>query len=100
MPFAVLALVVAAFMGYAAVAYRLGNWAHARFGRDLKSPYLAVLLGVVAIQIWSLFADLLDFGGGPLNSYVLHAIARICHRVAHPIDEVVAVAAHHLALAA
>lgn len=66
-PIAVLALLVAAFMGYTAVAYRLGQWLRERFGWDFAaSPYLALAVGVIVLQVWSLISDLLDHGHGPL----------------------------------
>jgi len=64
-PFALLALVVAALFGYAGVALRLGRWLGERFGWKLQSPYLALLLGVGLIEVWHLIGESLDVFGGP-----------------------------------
>ncbi len=68
-PFFVLGVVLAAFLGYTAVAYRLGNWLEERFGWSLGSPYLVLLLGIGLLHIWSLIAEVLDFGWGPLSFF-------------------------------
>ncbi|MDH3745999.1 MAG: polymer-forming cytoskeletal protein [Acidobacteriota bacterium] len=65
-PFAILAVVLAAFLGYTAVAHRLGDWLEKRFGWSLNNPYLVLLLGIGLLQVWSLIAGALDFGWGPL----------------------------------
>lgn len=65
-PFLVLALVLVAFLGYCAVALGIGRFLKGRFGWNLENPYFVLLLGVLAIQVWSFIADLLDFGWGPL----------------------------------
>ena len=67
LPIAILGLLIAAFMGYAAVAYRLGSWLKDRFGwHFVDNPYLALTAGVVLLQMWSLIADVTDLGHGPL----------------------------------
>ena len=63
-PFVALGLIVAAFLGYVAVALRLGRWLEGRFGRTFVSPYFAVLAGVVLIQIWWTGGRLLGLAGG------------------------------------
>lgn len=68
-PFALLALLVGAFAGYTAVAYRLGRWSESRFGWQLGSPYLVLALGVALIQVWTLVGRALDLGGGPLKVF-------------------------------
>lgn len=65
-PFLVLALVLVAFLGYCGVALGIGRFLQSRFGWNLENPYFVLLLGVLAIQIWSFIGDLLDFGWGPL----------------------------------
>ena len=65
-PFFVLALWLVAFLGYSGVALGIGEFLQERFGWQAKSPYLALLLGVLTIQVWSVIGDLLDVGWGPL----------------------------------
>jgi hypothetical protein len=64
-PFALLALVIAALFGYAGVALRLGRWLQGRFGMKLAGPYLPALLGVAVIEVWKLIGEALDVLGGP-----------------------------------
>lgn len=71
LPFAIIGLLLLAFMGFCAVAMRLGRILEERFGWTLASPYLVLVLGIAAIAIWSLIADLLDFGGGWLWFFVM-----------------------------
>lgn len=69
-PFLFLALLLFALLGYAAVAHRMGRWVEARFGwRTGGSPYAAALIGVLLIQIWSLFGNVLSLGGGVLDFF-------------------------------
>lgn len=71
LPFAIIGLLLLAFMGFCAVAMRLGRILEERFGWTLASPYLVLILGIAAIGIWSLIANLLDFGGGWLWFFVM-----------------------------
>jgi hypothetical protein len=64
--FVVLLFCVAMLVGYAAVALCLGHWLDRRFGWQLRSPYMAALVGVAAIEIWTLLGDGLDIFGGPI----------------------------------
>ncbi|HSS78572.1 MAG TPA: hypothetical protein VLV54_17735 [Thermoanaerobaculia bacterium] len=52
-------------LGYATVAYRLGRAVESRFGRNFGSPYVAALVGVLLIQVWSIFGHMLDLLPGP-----------------------------------
>ena len=63
-PLGVVLLILALLLGYTSAAYTTGNWLGRRFGWSLDSPYLALLLGVVAIQMLSLVAKLLSTLGG------------------------------------
>jgi len=65
----VLALMLAWVLGYAAVAYRVGRWIEARFGRSFGGPYAVALLGVLVIQIWSVVGQLLGLGPGVLDLF-------------------------------
>lgn len=66
-PFLFIALGLAALLGYAAVAYRLGRFLESRFDRRFGSPYAVALVGVLSIEAWSLFGRLLGMGGGILE---------------------------------
>jgi cytoskeletal protein CcmA (bactofilin family) len=64
-PFLALALAWFALLGYAAVAYRLGRWIELRFNRNFGSPYVAALIGVFLIQVWTILGRLIGLGGVP-----------------------------------
>jgi hypothetical protein len=67
-PFLFIAILLAALLGYAAVAHRVGRILEARFGWNLgPAPYAAALMGVLAIEVWSLFGRVLGLGGGFLD---------------------------------
>jgi hypothetical protein len=66
-PFLFIALGLAALLGYAAVAYRLGRFLETRFDRRFGSPYAVALVGVLAIEAWSLLGRLIGLGGGVLE---------------------------------
>lgn len=66
-PFLFIALGLAALLGYAAVAYRLGRFLETRFDRRFGSPYAVALVGVLAIEVWSLLGSLIGLGGGVLE---------------------------------
>ena len=60
LPFALLGLVLAAFVGYVAVALHLGRRVLKRFDRQAAGPYLPVVVGVMGIGIWMVLAEALD----------------------------------------
>jgi hypothetical protein len=67
-PFLFIAIILAALLGYAAVAHRVGRILEARFGWSLgPAPYAAALMGLLAIEIWSLLGRVLGLGGGWLD---------------------------------
>ncbi len=68
-PFALLALGIAIFLGYVGVALKLGDLLRERFGWSIESPYLVLLLGIVGLQIWSLIGHMLNFNGPPLRLF-------------------------------
>ncbi|MFL6195770.1 MAG: polymer-forming cytoskeletal protein [Thermoanaerobaculia bacterium] len=68
-PFLFVYLGLLFLLGYAAVAYRLGRWLEARFNRNFGGPYAAALVGVVAIQIWNVLANLFDLLPGPFGFF-------------------------------
>lgn len=66
-PFIALGLLIASFLGFVAVALRLGRWLEGRFGRAFVSSYFAVLAGVVLIQLWWIIGRLLSIADGFLG---------------------------------
>jgi hypothetical protein len=50
-------------LGYATVARRLGWYLSHRFGWNLSNPYLAALIGVLVLEIWSIIGHLLALPG-------------------------------------
>lgn len=68
-PFLFLGLILLALLGYVAVAHRMGRWVEGRFGRGYGTPFTAVILGVVVIQIWSVIGNVLGMGGGVLDFF-------------------------------
>lgn len=66
-PFLFIGLLLLAVLGYAAVAYRLGRLVEGRFGRSFGSPYVAALLGVLLIEVWTLLGHVISLGGGLLD---------------------------------
>ena len=65
----VLALMLALLLGYSGVALCAGRWLQTRFGWRLDGPYAAALIGVVAIQIWSVISHFLAIGPGVLDVF-------------------------------
>jgi hypothetical protein len=59
-PFLFLYVGLLLLLGYSAIAYRLGRVVEGRFGRNFGSPYGAALVGVLLIQVWSIFGHMLD----------------------------------------
>lgn len=68
-PFLFLAVGLAALLGYAAVAYRVGRWLEGRFGRSFGGPYAVALVGVFVLQIWSVIGQILGLGPGVLDIF-------------------------------
>mgnify|MGYP003374540997 CR=1 FL=1 len=66
-PFLLVAVVIAALVGFAGVAVSVGRWMAARFGRSLGSRYGEAVLGILAIQSLSITGDLLDLAGGAVG---------------------------------
>jgi hypothetical protein len=72
-PFALVGLVIAAFVGYSAVAHRLGRWIENRFGWAHRSDLQSLLIGVVTIEMWRVLARLLDWGPLGFVSFLVTA---------------------------
>ncbi len=66
-PFLIIALWLAAFVGYSAVALRVGRFLEARFSRSFGSPYSAAMVGVIAIEALSILGAVISLGGGFLD---------------------------------
>jgi hypothetical protein len=66
-PFLFLYLALLVLLGYTAVAYRLGHVLGDRFNRSFGSPYAAILIGVVALQGWSVLGSLFDLFPWPFG---------------------------------
>lgn len=56
-PLALFVLLVAFLLGYTSVALSLGDWLAERFGLDYSNRYVVILVGIAAIEIWSVFGD-------------------------------------------
>jgi len=63
-------LVLVGVLGFSVACYRTGRWLEHRFEWRPASPWAALLIGFLAIEVWSLFGDI--FGG--MRLYVLSAI--------------------------
>ncbi len=74
-PVAILALLVATLLGFAAVAQALGRWAAQRFGWNLTEPFLPVVVGVAMIQGVTIVARLIGLPGGFLGLFAFALIA-------------------------
>lgn len=70
-PFALVALVIGALVGFTAVARHIGGSAETRFGWQHDNPYLAVVIGVGLIMLVSFFASVLGIPGGPLKVFAI-----------------------------
>jgi len=68
-PFLFLYLGLLLLLGYTAVAYRLGRLVESRFERNFGSPYMAALVGVLLIQVWSILGHMLDVLPGPFGFF-------------------------------
>ncbi|MCZ6507488.1 MAG: hypothetical protein O7A04_05500, partial [Acidobacteria bacterium] len=67
LPFGVVALGIVGWLGFVAVAGRVGSWAEERFGWRLGSPFWLVLVGFLLIASLSIIGDLLNFGIAPMR---------------------------------
>jgi hypothetical protein len=70
-PFLILALMIAALVGFAGVAYQVGRVLEARFGSRPGSPFLATIVGVLVIEAPSLIGHVLSIGGGFLHFFAM-----------------------------
>jgi hypothetical protein len=63
-PFLIIGLLIATLVGFAGVAYQVGRVLEGRFGWHFGGPYLATIVGVLAVESFSLVGHLLAIGGG------------------------------------
>jgi cytoskeletal protein CcmA (bactofilin family) len=70
-PFVLVGLLLVGLMGYAAVTLKLGRWTEGRFGWSLSSPFVALVVGVALVHVWSLIGDLLAAGPGPIKFFAV-----------------------------
>ncbi len=77
-PFAVLAAIVVAFIGFTGVLLRLGRWTEGRFGWKIPNIYVAGLLGLALVEVWGFLGELLGFGGGPIRLFAVMFIVFGC----------------------
>lgn len=69
LPFVILALALICLLGYTAIALRIGRWSEERFGWRFTSPFIALLVGIGLIEVWSIVADILSGGPGPIKLF-------------------------------
>ena len=67
LPFALVFVALAAFLGFVATARVAGRWLERRFGRDLGGPYVEALVGLAAIYAVKLVGHVLNVGPMPLR---------------------------------
>jgi hypothetical protein len=70
-PFLIIGLLIATLVGFAGVAYQVGRVLEGRFGWQFGGPYLATIVGVLAIESLSLVGHLLSIGGGFLHFFAM-----------------------------
>jgi hypothetical protein len=74
-PFLFVGIVLAALVGFTAVAHELGHFLEERFHRRFGSPYAVALMGVVTIEIWTILGHMVGLGGGFLRLLALVIVA-------------------------
>ena len=65
-PALILAFLIALLLGYTGVAMAMGRWLERRFGWHFGSTFVAILGGMVAIEVWSIVSDVFDVFAGPV----------------------------------
>ena len=71
LPIVVLAFLIAALVGFSAVAIGVGRWSERRFGWQFGSPYMALLVGVLIINSLAIVSDTLGMVGGFLTAFTI-----------------------------
>ncbi len=75
-PFVLLALAIAAVVGFAGVAYQVGRLLEQRFDSRVGGPYLTTIVGVLAIEALSVIGHILAIGGSVLH--LVSAMFLVC----------------------
>jgi len=75
LPFAVLALLVMALIGFSGTAYAVGQWTRRRLGLGAVPAGVDVVLGILVIMLPLLLGRVVALGGWPLNPIVFLFIA-------------------------
>jgi hypothetical protein len=70
-PLLAVALAVAALVGFAGVSNQVGRLLEDRFNRRPGSAYFATVVGVLAIESFSLLSGVLSLGGGIVRPFAL-----------------------------
>jgi hypothetical protein len=70
-PFLIIGLLIATLVGFAGVAYQVGRVLEGRFAWHFGGPYIATIVGVLAIESFSLVGHLLSIGGGFLHFFAV-----------------------------
>lgn len=64
------AIVIIVFLlGYTAAALWVGRWITRRFGSRVGGPYVLLVIGLLAIEIWHLVGTGFDVFGGPMQFF-------------------------------
>ena len=56
-PLALFILMVVFLLGYTSVVLSIGDWIAGRFGMQRGNRYVVILIGMAAVEIWSIFGD-------------------------------------------
>jgi hypothetical protein len=70
LPFAMVALLVMAVVGFSGTAYAVGQWARRRFGIATVSAFADICLGILIILLPLLIGRVVALGGWPLRPVV------------------------------
>lgn len=74
-PFAVLAIIVMAVVGFTGTAYVVGGWTRRRFGATAPASFVDVMLGVLVILLPLLVARTLGIAGWPVSGLAFLFVA-------------------------
>jgi hypothetical protein len=75
LPFAVLALLLMALVGFSGTAYAVGQWARRRMGMGTVPPAVDVCLGILVIMLPLLLGRVVALAGWPLSPIVFLLVA-------------------------
>jgi hypothetical protein len=75
LPFAVLSLVLMAFVGFSGTAYAIGQWTRRRLGVGSTTGVLDVCLGVLVLLLPVLIGRMVSVAGWPVTAFAIFLIA-------------------------